>query len=142
MKILALLFICCAIVFAGDTTNTPTVVFGPPRHLVTGHGDVGQFILKTTIRFGATPITTNGLPSITAQSSQWEYADDPGGIVIKLTHQELPAAVSFLHQAFGRPTWQHDGTNGFFQLTTKGCTVGFAKDKQASWVSITRPRDY
>jgi hypothetical protein len=136
MKTLALLFICCGTVYAADTTNSVPVVTGPPRHIVAGHGEVGQFILQTVIQFGGTPITTNGLPHI---SAQWSYADQPGGIVINLKQQELPAAVSFLHRAFGQPTWQHGDTNGFFQLTKNGCTIGFMDEHGATYVTITRP---
>jgi hypothetical protein len=139
MKILAILFMCCGTLYAADSTNMPRVVIGPPRHIVTGNGDVGQFILQTTIRFGATPITTNGLPSITTQAAQWDYADDPGGIVIKLKHQELPAAVSFLHQAFGQPTWQHNDTSGYYQLTTNGCSIYFTAEHGGPYITINRP---
>jgi len=142
MKILTLLFMCCGTLYAADATNTPKVVFGPPRHIVTGHGDVGQFILQTTIRFGATPITTNGLPSITAQSAQWDYADDPGGIGILLTHEQLPATVSFLHKAFGQPTFEHGGTNGIYHLTKKGCAVSFQTEHDSTYVVIWRPHNW
>lgn len=137
--ILLSLFAVPTIVFAGQdivSSNPPPVVFGPPRVLVAGHGEVGQFILQTAIQFGGTPITTNSLPHI---SDKWSYADDPGGIVINLTHQDLTAVDSFLHQAFGQPVWRHDGQSAYYQLTTNACSISFMDEHDATYVVISRP---
>jgi hypothetical protein len=137
MKILTILLMCCGSVYAADTTNTPTVSINPTGYIVVGHGDVGQFILRTVIQFGGTLITTNGLPPI---SDQWSYADDSRVIVINLTHQELPAVDSFLHQSFGQTAWRHDGQSAFYQLTTNGCSISFEDEDDATYVAISRPR--
>jgi hypothetical protein len=105
------------------------------RHFVAGHGDVGQFILQTAIQFGGTPVTTNNLPPI---SDQWSYLEDKGGVIINLTHQELPAVESFLHQSFGQPAGGNAGKDGYYQLTTNGASIYFTDVNHATQVIILR----
>jgi len=105
------------------------------RHFVTGQGDVGQFILRTAIQFGGTPVTTNNLPLI---SDGWSYLEDKGGIIINLKHQELPAVESFLHQSFGPPAGGNAGMNGYYHLTTNGAMIYFMDVNHTTQVIIDR----
>jgi hypothetical protein len=103
------------------------------HHFVTGHGDVGQFILQTAIQFGGHPVTTNNLPLI---SAHWSYLEDKGGIIINLDHQELPAVEAFLHQSFGPPAAGNAGKDGYYHLTTNGAMILFTDITHTTQVFI------
>lgn len=105
------------------------------QHFVTGHGDVGQFILRKATHFGGTPTTTNGLPAI---SDHWRYSEDEHGIVIRLSQREYPSVESFLHQSFGLPAGGNSGKNGYYRLTTKGGSIYFTDDDHMTTVIILR----
>lgn len=91
--------------------------------------------MQTAVHFGGTPITTNGLPTI---SGQWSYSEDAGGFVIHLLPQDFPAIESFLHESFGDPAGGNPGKNGYYRLTASGGSIYFTDAGRVTEVIILR----
>jgi len=80
---------------------------------VTGHGDVGQFIIKTAVHYGKQPPVAKELPLI---SDQWRYneAYHSHDIEIRLSPQKYAAVKSFLDRFFGQPYSGRDGKDSCY----------------------------
>ncbi|HEU6448189.1 MAG TPA: hypothetical protein VFV23_07120 [Verrucomicrobiae bacterium] len=111
------------------------------EHFVTGHGNVGQFILQQAILRGGNPATTNDLPII---DTKWRYSTDKYGVVIRMPREEYPSIEKFLFQAFGKPGFgptdiSNGGRLGEYRLTAKGGGIQFVSDTNWTQVTIIRP---
>lgn len=112
---------------------------GEPR-FTRGAGDAGQFILRHALACGGQPITTNGLPAITAG---WSYSEDQYGAIIRLSSRDYDAVEILLRQAFGAPKFGPVGTSdggklGGYRLTPKGGTIQFGCDAEGTHVTVVR----
>lgn len=111
------------------------------EHFITGHGDVGLFILQQTERAGGVARKTVGLPKI---SEHWRYemSDDELAMNIYLPRETYPAVKAFLLEAFGPaaigPTVADDGKSGagVYRLTPKGGGLLFRFDDEHTVVLI------
>jgi hypothetical protein len=112
----------------------------------TGHGDAGQFILRTARDYGAVPRVTNGLPRI---SVQWRYTKyDDGTIEMTLPVNAFPDVRRLLKQMLGPP--QGSAASGWYfeyDLSTNGArganleiSGGAAADFKSTDVEFCRHR--
>ena len=108
---------------------------------VIGHGDVGRFIMQQAIIRGGTPMTTNGLPAIT---TQWRYATDKYGVVIRMPRDQDSSVEEYLRRAFGKPgLGPVDSSDGgrlvAYRLTTTGGGIQYVSHTNWTQVTIVRP---
>jgi hypothetical protein len=111
------------------------------EHFTIGRGDVGQFIMQQAIIRGGSPVTTNGLPSLT---TKWRYSTDVYGVVIRMPREEYPSVEGFLLQAFGKPGFGPEDTSdggrlGEYRLTAKGGGIQFMSGTNWTQVIVIRP---
>ena len=61
-----------------------------------GKGDMGQFVIRQALKYGARPIATNGLPAITGK---WRFSEDQYGVVLQLPSERFSDVTTFLRAA-------------------------------------------
>ena len=99
-----------------------------PKKTLTGHGDVGGFILQKAVRYGKKVPPATKLPLI---SNQWTYTEyyHSQDISINLPQEKFADVKSFLDQFFGPADSQRDGKNAFY-------TYGLAKPVDSGAIHI------
>ena len=103
-----------------------------------GRGDVGQFIIKRAIAYGATPLVTEGLPPIT---ELWLYSEDANGTGIRMSGEYCEAVEQFFQKAFGTPDIgaRQGARFGQYQPVARGGAIQFTCDDRGVQVILLRP---
>ena len=133
MRIHTFIFVLAVGLACGCTTE----------YFTKSHGDVGQFILQQTVRYGGSPTTTNGLPVIT---SQWRYLEDSHGMQIHLPPNAYSDIEAFLNQAFaGKRQFGPEGSADArtriheYRMSDKGGGVQLTEQDSETLVLVLRP---
>lgn len=111
------------------------------ERFVSGHGDVGRFIIQQAVVRCGIPEPAQELPPI---PGRWRYSQDDEGVVVQLPRHQYPAIELLLRQAFGEPRFgpmhtKDGGKLGIYRLTTKGGVIQFGYDPHRTQVIVIRP---
>ena len=107
-----------------------------------GTGDMGRFVIQQSLKLGARPVATNGLPSI---QGEWRCFEDQYGVVLQLPRERFSEVQAFLRQAFGPPAHEPSETTdggklGWYAAKTIGVGLQFGHDRARTQVIVIRPQ--
>ena len=117
---------------SGVTTHQPTDGSGgvlSPKRTITGHGDVGQFIMQIAIKYGKKPPVAKRLPLI---SDHWSYTEYYGSsdIRIRLSPEKYKNVKLYLDQFFGPANFSREGKDSIY-------TYGLTKPVNGGGIDTT-----